>query len=78
MDLKSLIGNKTMWAGIAVVLALIVGLYCKYVLKSPKAIPVEIAAEKLIDKETGIDFDFSCSDTNLFNNLSTKTGGADK
>jgi len=72
----------------AVAAALIVGLTCKYILKEP-ANPVEKAAETIIEKETGIDFDFSATATNLIDNRNaalkkleekveqsaTKTGG---
>ena len=51
----------------AVVSALIVGLTCKYILKEPSN-PVERAAEQVIEKETGIDFDFSATATNLIDN----------
>ena len=65
MDLKSLLMNKTWWVAIIVALALGVGLTCKYYIKSAAVKPIEIAAEKIIDKETGIELDFDPSDTKL-------------
>lgn len=68
MQFKSLLTNKVFLIAITVVFALAIGLLCKYIIKKPIAIPVENIAEKVIDKETGIDFDFSATDTNLFRN----------
>jgi hypothetical protein len=68
MEIKSLLSNKVFLIAVTVVLALVIGLLCKYIIKKPIAIPVENIAEKVIDKETGIDFDFSATDTNLFRN----------
>jgi hypothetical protein len=65
MDLKALLINKTVWTGVIVALALTIGLMCKYYVKSPAAKPIEVAAEKIIDKETGVEFDFDPSDTKL-------------
>jgi hypothetical protein len=67
MDFKSLLMNKTLWVSIIVALALTVGLTCKYVLKQSNT-PIEIAAEKIVLEETGVDIDFNASDTNLFDN----------
>jgi hypothetical protein len=68
MEIKSLLSNKVFLIAITVFFALAIGLICKYIIKKPIVVPVENIAEKVIDKETGIDFDFSATDTNLFRN----------